>query len=639
MSKISSMSAPDPLSGLELIPILQGGGSGSNRGLPLLAQANVPRGTVLMLRVPMIADLSATADADPGAAKVRWNNADPHSATIIYIDDVDGDSGDVAAALASLTLGGYIYLQASATSVRRGTWQKWQVSTNTDASGYTKIGATLIAHAGTFVDAEALEMTIQQPEATTSADVAGPASSTDGHVALFDGTDGKKIKDGGALGAMATESDAPNDGQEYVRKNEAWAVKTSGMSNPMTTAGDLIVATAGGSPSRLAIGADTYVLTVVSGNIAWAASGGGGGGMTNPMTTPGDLIVGGTAGAPTRLAKGTNGYVLKMVSGSIAWAADVTGLTRFTEGLNTSSPNSASYPYVYLNATNSATNIDAAIVPKGTGAFSLAVANGAASGGDKRGYHAVDLQLYRSSSDQVASGESAFVVGYGNTASGFVSTALGSGNVVSGTYASGLGYGHDVSGTYATALGRMNTVSGESAIALGGFYNTADGNNSACIGSYASTGGMTGAFSQGCTSSAYTVASAQRMSLVGYAITTSAASTVMVFDVYSPSAYNQLMLPTNSAIRAKAQVIGYDAANDAAVVFDADFLIKNTGGTIAIVGTPAVTQAFSDASLTSCTLTIGTDATYKTAKFTVKGLASKTIRWTLSIYDAVQVLG
>lgn len=43
-------------------------------------------------------------------------------------------------------------------------------------------------------------------------------------------------------------------------------------------------------------------------------------GLTNPMTTPGDLVVGGTAGAATRLAKGTDGQVLKMVSGSAAWA-------------------------------------------------------------------------------------------------------------------------------------------------------------------------------------------------------------------------------------------------------------------------------------------------------------------------------
>lgn len=44
---------------------------------------------------------------------------------------------------------------------------------------------------------------------------------------------------------------------------------------------------------------------------AWGVfSGGGGGGMTNPMTTQGDIIVGGASGAPTRLGAGTAGYVL-----------------------------------------------------------------------------------------------------------------------------------------------------------------------------------------------------------------------------------------------------------------------------------------------------------------------------------------
>jgi len=47
----------------------------------------------------------------------------------------------------------------------------------------------------------------------------------------------------------------------------------------------------------------------------------GGSGMSNPMTTAGDLIVGGTDGAPTRLAKGTDGQVLTLASGLPSWAA------------------------------------------------------------------------------------------------------------------------------------------------------------------------------------------------------------------------------------------------------------------------------------------------------------------------------
>ena len=60
-----------------------------------------------------------------------------------------------------------------------------------------------------------------------SGDVSGPASSVDSHVALFDGTTGKLLKDGGALGGMAGINDAPSDGVTYGRKDAVW-VPTAG---------------------------------------------------------------------------------------------------------------------------------------------------------------------------------------------------------------------------------------------------------------------------------------------------------------------------------------------------------------------------------------------------------------------------
>ena len=44
------------------------------------------------------------------------------------------------------------------------------------------------------------------------------------------------------------------------------------------------------------------------------------GGMTNPMTTQGDIIVGGASGAPTRLAKGTDGQFLSSTNSTLQWA-------------------------------------------------------------------------------------------------------------------------------------------------------------------------------------------------------------------------------------------------------------------------------------------------------------------------------
>jgi hypothetical protein len=83
------------------------------------------------------------------------------------------------------------------------------------------------------------------------------------------------------------------DTQELFRDSgSAWesvegAVGGGGMSNPMTTADDLIVGGSSGTPGRLAIGDEGQVLTVVSGDVAWAdASGGGGVGFSPNLWNP-----------------------------------------------------------------------------------------------------------------------------------------------------------------------------------------------------------------------------------------------------------------------------------------------------------------------------------------------------------------
>lgn len=205
-------------------------------------------------------------------------------------------------------------------------------------------------------------------------DVTGPVSSVAGNLALFADATGKVIEDGGTPGDMAFIDDAASDGTGYVRKNGAWV----------------------------------------------AESGGGGGGMTNPMTTAGDIIYGGSSGTPTRLAAGTNGDVLTLAAGVPTWAAGGGGggLTNWTDAISTSTPN-ATVPVVSLLATNAAVNVDGAIVPKGTGALLAQVPDGVAAAGNKRGNYAVDFQRLRSNAAAVASGNTSFIGnGNGNTASG-----------------------------------------------------------------------------------------------------------------------------------------------------------------------------------------------------------------------------
>lgn len=186
MPNISEMPSPDlPLDGLELIPVLQGAGLPGNRGLPLLVHNPAFGGAVLALRVPLVADLSATSDADPGAGKLRWNDADPDAATELYVSDDDGDSGDLAAVLAALDVGGFVYVQGGP-ALARDNRQRWQITGKAAGTGYTTLQVTLQAGAGAFTNADELEFTVQQPAPSPGVDrnVVTTASSSSGTLVL-----------------------------------------------------------------------------------------------------------------------------------------------------------------------------------------------------------------------------------------------------------------------------------------------------------------------------------------------------------------------------------------------------------------------------------------------------------------------
>lgn len=92
---------------------------------------------------------------------------------------------------------------------------------------------------------------------------------------------------------------------------------SSGFVNPMTTAGDLIIATTGGSPTRLGIGIAQYALTSNGTTAVWSAI------FQSPMTAVGDLILGGTAGAPSRLPIGGANTILTSNGTTATWQPPV----------------------------------------------------------------------------------------------------------------------------------------------------------------------------------------------------------------------------------------------------------------------------------------------------------------------------
>jgi hypothetical protein len=163
------------------------------------------------------------------------------------------------------------------------------------------------------------------------------------------------------------------------------------------------------------------------------------------------------------------------------------GLTNFTESVNTSTPN-ATVPAVQLVATNAATNVDAVLTPKGTGALLAQIPDNASTGGNKRGVNAVDLQTIRTAAGQVASGQKAVIAGgYSNTASGDYSTVAGGNtNIASNGYSAIAGGDENTASAFFSAIGggTLNTASGKYANVPGGQNNTAKGYSQTVIGQF-----------------------------------------------------------------------------------------------------------------------------------------------------------
>lgn len=153
--------------------------------------------------------------------------------------------------------------------------------------------------------------------------------------------EGADIKSTGATDGYVLTADGSG--------NASWS-QASGMSNPMTTAGDIIFSLSGGTPSRLAGALDSVhylkfnstssapewsfiegtdvkstgvtsgkVLTTDgSGNASWQTPLSGG--MSNPMTAYGDLIYGSDgSGTPGRLSASADRKFLRSYSTTLAW--------------------------------------------------------------------------------------------------------------------------------------------------------------------------------------------------------------------------------------------------------------------------------------------------------------------------------
>lgn len=347
------------------------------------------------------------------------------------------------------------------------------------------------------------------------------------------------------------------------------------------------------------------------------------------------------------------------------------GLADFTDTLNTAAPN-ATIPVAALSATNAAANVDAAFVPKGTGALTAQIADGTATGGNKRGTNTVDLQMNRSLTAQVASANYAVIGGgarnkvtgdYGvvcggyansvgssswafigggstNTSSGSASAVVGGdSNTASNTDTFvGAGNGNTASGSRCAVVGGIsNVASGAQSFVGAGWTNTASGDYSWIAGgAQATTRGIYG-MGAGASANIATQGDSQWGKYVLNGKTTSATAKVLTTSNAAASTINQVILPDNASYAFSARLTARNTTNGDTASYKFEGTIRRGSGaaSTALVAAVTVTTVNNDSGAASWAVAVAADTTNGGLGVTVTGVAATNIVW-VCVIDTVE---
>jgi hypothetical protein len=187
-------------------------------------------------------------------------------------------------------------------------------------------------------------------------------------------------------------------------------------------------------------------------------------------------------------ANGTDALLVEASDGTDLFEVENGGLISVGKNVGGSGTQSTAT----IRVISGDTNTGLALVPKGTGAITAQVPDGTAAGGDARGSRAVDLQMSRTSANQVASANNSVLIGGTNNRASGVGGAVvvgGNNNVSSETYTAVIGGGSNsaTNGFAAVIGGSGNTSSGSYAFIGGGQNNSASNTSSSVIGGSGNT--------------------------------------------------------------------------------------------------------------------------------------------------------
>jgi hypothetical protein len=366
--------------------------------------------------------------------------------------------------------------------------------------------------------------------------------------------------------------------------------------------GDIYYRNASGVFTRLGIGSAAQVLTVSGGLPAWAASSGlsGTGAVDNAVLR----------------ADGTGGATLQSSAFTIA-------------DLATASPNNT-VNNVSMAPTGGTTNVSVSIVPKGTGAFCLAVPDGTSAGGNARGANSVDLQTVRLTAAQVASGAGSFAAGKSNTSSGQGSSTFGEECSSTGRNNFCGGYQSGATGSYESfSFGeRSNATGGEGSFALGtNCFSTVSWGHARGREARADRQGMQA-------EAGWKFAANGDAQIVRFCLgkkTTDATATTLMLD----GSTTRLTITSGKILFADILISGIKSDGSAAACYKRKVAIKNVAGTTALVGTvETIGTDIEDNAGTDVAITA--DNTNDALQINVTGIAAETWRW-VAVVEGLEI--
>jgi hypothetical protein len=305
----------------------------------------------------------------------------------------------------------------------------------------------------------------------------------------------------------------------------------------------------------------------------------------------------------------------------------------------TASPNNT-VNHASLQATGGTTNVSVSIVPKGAGAFCLAVPDGTTTGGNARGANSIDLQISRTAANQVATQSGDIAIGVNNRvtcaaqpgiAIGSTNSSLGLGTSIaigrSNTAGDGfqnaafvaIGVSNTANAFYGTAIGESNTASGAISIAMG-FTNTSSGRASVATGIQAVSNRQGQRSHQSAGFGA--TGDCQRVDFCLAAKTTNATPTLMTLDLASA----RLTITSGKLNYFNILISGIKSDGSASACYKRKVAIKNVAGTTALVGTvETIGTDIEDNASTDVAITA--DNTNDALQINVTGIAAETWRW------------